>query len=144
MARQLLEHPRLGTRQARTRAAAAARCAKRQVFKPQQCLYYTQNADDPTMGACGGQGLHTEARDAVLEWRGMYLILGNETASALAKAEALRAVLQGTAAEQIAWVDATFCQLQRKLVEANLQAAEFSPLILIRCKKGLQHVRVKQ
>ena len=61
----------------------------------------------------------------------MALVFANEMADAVAKQAASEAALRGAATEQVAWVDALAWQVQRRIVEANLQASETTPTVLI-------------
>ena len=51
--------------------------------------------------------------------------------------------MRGAAAEQIAWVDALAWQVQRTIVEANLQASKANPTVLTLREKGLRRVQYK-
>ena len=53
------------------------------------------------------------------------------------------AALRGAAAEQVAWVDALAWQVQRRIIEANLQASKASPTVLTLREKGLRKVQYK-
>ena len=59
----------------------------------------------------------------------MAIFLGNEMADAMAKKAASEAALWGAAAEQVAWVDALAKQVQRRIIEANLQASKANPTV---------------
>ena len=50
---------------------------------------------------------------------------------------------RGTAAEQVALVDALSWQVQRWIVEANLQASKATPTVLTSCEKGLRRAQYK-
>ena len=43
----------------------------------------------------------------------------------------------------MAWVDALAWQVQRWIVEANLQASKATPLVLTSCEKGLRRAQYK-
>ena len=68
----------------------------------------------------------------------MAIVFGNEMADAVAKRAASEA-----AAEQIAWVDAMAWQVQRRIIEANLQASKAKPTVLTLREKGLRRVQYK-
>ena len=67
----------------------------------------------------------------------MTLVFGNEMAGLVAKQAANEAALRGAAAEQVAWVDALAWKVQRRIVEANLQASKTTPIVLISREKCL-------
>ena len=73
----------------------------------------------------------------------MALTVGNELADTLAKQAASEAVFRGVAAEQVAWVDALAWQVQRRIVEANMQASKATPTVLTSCEKGLRREQYK-
>ena len=68
------------------------------------------------------QRAHVAAADMKHEDHDMALVRGNEMADAVAKPAANEAALRGAAAEQVARVDALAWQVQRRIIEANLQA----------------------
>ena len=70
------------------------------------------------------QRAHVAAANIKHENHDMALVFGNETADAVAKQEANEAALRGAAAEQVAWLYALAWQVQRRIVEANLQASK--------------------
>ena len=53
------------------------------------------------------------------------------------------AAVRGAAAEQIAWVDAMAWQVQRRIIEANMQASKANPTVLTLREKGLRRVQYK-
>ena len=69
----------------------------------------------------------------------MALVFGNEMADAVAKQVANEAALQGTAAEQVAWVDV----LAWQIVEANLQVSKATPIVVTSCESGLRRTQYK-
>ena len=73
----------------------------------------------------------------------MALVFGNQMADAVAKQAASEAALRGAAAEQISWVDALAWQVQRRIVEANLQASKTTPTVLASREKGLRRETVQ-
>ena len=70
------------------------------------------------------QRAHVAAADIEHENHDMALVFGNEMADAVAKQAVSEAALRGAAAEQVAWVVALAWQVQRRIVEANLQATK--------------------
>ena len=73
----------------------------------------------------------------------MAIVFGNEMADAVAKKAAGEAALRGAAAEQVAWVDAMAWQVQRRIIEPNLQASKANPTVLTLREKGLRRVQYK-
>ena len=73
----------------------------------------------------------------------MAIVFGNEMADAVAKKAASEAAVRRAAAEQIAWVDAMAWQVQRRIIEANLQASKANPTVLTLREKGLRRVQYK-
>ena len=61
----------------------------------------------------------------------------------VAKQAANEAALRGAAAEQVAWVDALAWQVQRRIVEANLQASKATPTVFTCCEKSLGRAQYK-
>ena len=53
------------------------------------------------------------------------------------------AIVFGNEMEQIAWVDAMGWQVQRRIIEANLQASKANPTVLTLREKGLRRVQYK-
>ena len=89
------------------------------------------------------QRAHVDVADINTENHDMAIVFGNEMADAVAKKAAGEAALRGAAAEQVAWVDALAWQVQRRIVEANLQAAKANPTVLTLREKGLRRVQYK-
>ena len=89
------------------------------------------------------QRAHVDVADINAENHDMAIVFGNEMADAVAKKAAGEAALRGAAAEQVAWVDALAWQVQRRIVEANLQAAKANPTVLTLREKGLRRVQYK-
>ena len=73
----------------------------------------------------------------------MALVFGNELADARPKQAASDAALRGATAEQVAWVDALAWQVQRRIVEANMQASKATPTVLTSCERGLRRGTVR-
>ena len=71
------------------------------------------------------------------------LVFGNDMADAVAKQAASEAALRGAAAEQVSWLDALAWQVQRRIIEANLQASKTTPTVLISRDKGLRRAQYK-
>ena len=65
----------------------------------------------------------------------MGLVFGNEMADAVAKQAASEAALRGAVAEQVSWVDALAWQVQRRIIEANLQASKTTPIVSISLRR---------
>ena len=89
------------------------------------------------------QRAHVDVADIKTENHDMAIVFGNEMADAVAKKAAGEAALRGAAAEQVAWVDALAWQVQRRIVEANLQASKANPTVLTLREKGLRRVQYK-
>ena len=89
------------------------------------------------------QRAHVAAADIKSENHDMALVLGNEMADAVAKQAASEAALRGAAAEQVSWVDALAWQVQRRIIESNLQASKANPTVLILRQEGLRKVQYK-
>ena len=90
------------------------------------------------------QRAHIDVADIKTENHDMAIVFGNEMADAVAKKAASEAaVRRGAAAEQIAWVDAMAWQVQRRIIEANLQASKANPTVLTLREKGLRRVQYK-
>ena len=73
----------------------------------------------------------------------MALVFGNEMSDAVAKQAASEAAPRGAAAEQVSWVDALAWQVQRRIVEADLQASKTTPAVLVSREKGLRREQYK-
>ena len=87
---------------------------------------------------------HVAAVDIKHENRDVALVFGSEMAAAVAKLAASEAALRGAAAEQVAWVDALAWQVQRRIIEANLQASRTTPtFFLIFRERGLRTAQYK-
>ena len=84
------------------------------------------------------QRAHVAAADIKRGNHDMAHVFGNEMADAVAKQAANDAALRGAAAEQVLWVDALAWQVQRRIIEANLQAHCFDWL-----RKGLRRAQYK-
>ena len=82
-------------------------------------------------------------RDIKHENHDMALVFGNEMTDAVAKQAASAAAPRGAAAEQVAWVDAVAWQVQRRIVEANMQASKATPTGLASCERGLRRAQYK-
>ena len=80
--------------------------------------------------------------DIKTENHDMAIVFGNGMADAVAKKAASEAAVRGAAAEQIAWVDAMAWQVQRRIIEANLQASKANPTVLT-LREGLRRVQCK-
>ena len=75
------------------------------------------------------QRAHVAAADIKRGNHDMALVFGNEMADAVAKQAANDAALRGAAAEQVLWVDALAWQVQRRIIDANLQASKATPTV---------------
>ena len=87
------------------------------------------------------QRAHIDVADIKNENHDMAIVFGNEMADAVAKKAASEAAVRGAAAEQIAWVDAMAWQVQRRIIEPNLQASKANPTVLTLREKGLRRVQ---
>ena len=87
------------------------------------------------------QRAHIDVADIKTENHDMAIVFGNEMADAVAKKAANEAAVW--AAEQIAWVDALAWQVQRRIIEANMQASKANPTVLTLREKGLRRVQYK-
>ena len=83
------------------------------------------------------QRAHVDVADIKTENHDMAIVFGNEMA------DAGEASLRGAAAEQVAWVDALASQVQRRIIEANLQASKANPTVLTLREKVLRRVQYK-
>ena len=82
------------------------------------------------------QRAHVAAADIKRGNHDMAHVFGNEMADAVAKQAANDAALRGAAAEQVLWVDALAWQVQRRIIEANLQALPLFRLAVKRVSGG--------
>ena len=57
--------------------------------------------------------------------------------------KASEAALRGAVSKQVSWVDALAWQVQRRIIEANLQASKANPTVLTLPEKGLRRVQYK-
>ena len=89
------------------------------------------------------QRAHIDAAVFKSENHDMAVVFGNEMADAMAKQAANEAAVRGAAAEQVAWVDAMAWQVQRRIIQANLQASRSTPTVLISREKGLRRAQYK-
>ena len=89
------------------------------------------------------QRAHIYVADIKTENHDMAIVFGNEMADAVAKRAASEAAVRGAAAEQIAWVNAMAWQVQRRIIEANLQASKANPTVCDTSRKRSQESSIQ-